>query len=57
MSKRKDNTGDDKVRVVLPVDTGAKRVGTYIAGQVYTLPHAEAERLVRVKGFKLVEED
>lgn len=50
-------TAPATVKVRLPAWRGAKRAGPYLAGQVYELPHDEAERLVRVKGFELVEEE
>ena len=42
------------VKVRLPASRGALRCGQYVAGQVYELPHDEAERMVRVKGFEVV---
>lgn len=53
MKKEHDNTVAS-VKVRLPEISGALRCGPYAAGQVYEIPHDEAERLVRVKGFEVV---
>jgi len=45
----------ETVKVRLPTNLGLKRCGDYIPGEVYEVEKAEAERLVNVKRFEIVE--
>lgn len=47
-----DQVGPLLIAVLLPVSTGALSVGDYLAGKTYTVPAAEAIRLVDVKRFQ-----
>lgn len=42
-------------RVRYPATRGALRIGDYTPDTEYDVPAAEAERLVRVKGFEYVD--
>ena len=43
-----------RVRLVRP---GALSAGQYQAGEIHVVPEGEAERLVRCKGFEIVNDD
>lgn len=47
-------TDSDQLDVRLPTCAGARRVGPYEPGKIYSVERKEAERLVRAKGFELV---